>query len=130
MIKKCEVNLKSIVDGVENFFCVEGRLENHAGKIKVCYREEPAIIHIVFTAQGEAFIDRDGDYTLKLPLTQNQTTQGEIGINGNVGDLGIYTHCVEYSLTENSLEARLGYDLLLGEEAQKMELIIKATVRG
>ena len=129
MIKKCDLTLKSIVDGVENLFCVEGRLEDHAGKVKVCYRENPAIVHIVFSAQGEANIEREGDYTLRLPLKQGESTQGELGINGNTGDLGICTHYVEYSFTEVGLSARLRYDLLLGEDVQEMELQIQANAR-
>ena len=129
MIKKCDLTLKSIVDGAENLFCVEGRLEDHAGKLKVCYREDPAIVHIVFVTQGEANIDREGDYTLRLPLKQGKLTQGELGINGNTGDLGVRTHSIEYTFTEDGLSAQLRYDLLLGDDVQEMDLQIQAKVR-
>ena len=129
MIKKCDLTLKSIVDGAENLFCVEGRLEDRAGKLKVCYREDPAIVHIIFVAQGEANIDREGDYTLRLPLKQGELTQGELGINGNTGNLGVRTHRIEYTFTEDGLSAQLRYDLLLGDDVQEMDLQIQAKVR-
>lgn len=129
MIKKCDLTLKSIVDGAENLFCVEGRLEDRAGKFKVCYREDPAIVHIIFVAQGEANIDREGDYTLRLPLKQGELTQGELGINGNTGNLGVRTQSIEYTFTEDGLSAQLRYDLLLGDDVQEMDLQIQAKVR-
>ena len=125
MIRKCDLTLKSIVDGTENTFFAEGRLENFGEKIKVCYREDPAVIHVTFH-EGKAWIDREGDYSLRLALNEGELTQGEIGINGNVGELEIRTHKIEFSYLDNQLSARLRYDILLGDGVQEMELIIQA----
>ena len=125
MIRKCDLTLKSIVDGTENTFFAEGRLENFGEKIKVCYREDPAVIHVTFH-EGKAWIDREGDYSLCLALNEGELTQGEIGINGNVGELEIRTHKIEFSYLDNQLSARLRYDILLGDGVQEMELIIQA----
>ena len=129
MIRKCELTLKSIVDGAENLFTIVGRLEDHAGKIKVCYCEQPAVIHVVFGEKGQAWVDREGDYSLRLFLKEGEVTQGEIGINGNVGNLEIRTHRIEYDYSGIELTACLRYDLLLGEnDVQEMQLQICARV--
>ena len=128
MIRKCDLTLKSIVDGAENSFFAEGRLEDFGEKIKVCYREDPAVIHVTFQG-GKAWVDRGGDYSLLLELSQGEVTKGEIGINGNVGELEIRTHTIELSYIGNGLTARLKYDILLGEGIQEMELLIQAKVK-
>lgn len=128
MIKKCDLTLKSIVDGAENSFFAEGRLEDFGEKIKVCYREDPAVIHVTFH-DGKVWVDRDGDYSLRLELSQGEVTKGEIGINGNFGELEIRTHLIENAYFGDGLNARLKYDILLGEGVQEMELLIQAKVK-
>ena len=128
MIKKCDVTLKSVVDGAVNSFFAEGKLKNHDEKIELCYFEDSTEISFTFHG-GKVWLNREGDYSLRLMLVQGERTRGEIGINGNVGDLEIYTHVVEYKISKNKLTARLRYDILLGEDVQKMELHVQANAK-
>ena len=129
MIKKCDVSLKSVVDGKENKFLSVGQLETFINKIKLYYQENSATICLTF--QGvNVWVERKGDYALRLPLIEGQTSQGEIEFNGNVGHLEIHTHKVELSYLKNKLSAHLRYDLLFGDGAQEMELYIRAIVKG
>lgn len=127
MIKKCNLTLKSIVDGNENLFSVEGRLETFGDKIKLCYREDPAIIHLVFHDE-KAWIDRDGDYGLRIALVEGEQTVGEIAIGDNVGELEIRTHKILFDYFGDGLKARLRYDILLGDGVQEMDLYVEAKV--
>ena len=129
MMKKCDLTLKSIVDGEETSFYAEGRVEEFGDKIKLCYREEPAIIHVTFH-DGKAWVDRDGDYSLRLALVEGEVTKGELAINGNVGELEIRTHAVACLYQGDQLSARLKYDILLGDSAQEMELLIQACIKA
>ena len=128
MIKKCDVTLKSRADDAVNSFFAVGNLEEIDRKIKLSYYEDSNFISLTFH-DGKAWLDREGDYLLSLALIKGETTRGEIAINGNVGDLEIYTHTVEYKSSKNKLTACLRYDILLGDGAQSMELHVQANVK-
>ena len=128
MGKVCALRIKSIVDGQENIFSLDGKIEKSEKDIKLFYREEESESQVTFQ-DGKAWVDREGEYSLKLPLIEGLITQGTLGINGNSGNLDIFTHCIEYSLLNGKLSARLRYDILLGENAQEMELLIQADVQ-
>ena len=129
MKKKCSLLLKSIVDGKENLFSLEGMIEESKEELQLFYREEEAETQVIFQDR-KAWVNREGDYSLHLPLAEGLITKGELGINGNTGDLDIFTHALAYSLSNAQLTARLRYDILLGDSAQEMELLIQAVVQG
>ncbi len=128
MEKGCALLIKSIVDGKENVFSLDGRIEKSEESIKLYYREQESATQVTFQ-DGKAWVDREGDYSLQLPLIEGLITQGRLGINGNTGDLDIFTHSLSYSLQNRQLTARLRYDLLLGDNAQEMELLIQADIQ-
>ena len=128
IMKTCYLTIKSIVDGAENSFFADGKLERVDEKIKLSYCDDSALIRLTFY-DGKARVDREGDYTLCLELAQGETTRGEIGINGNVGDLEICTHAIEFAHFGDGLTARLRYDILLGDDEQKMELHVQAKMK-
>ncbi len=125
MIKKCNVTLKSVVDGAENKFQAEGFLEVLADKIKLSYREGTALTTLLFEG-GNVRVNRTGDYALRLLLIEGAVTQGELEINGNVGGLEISTRQVTFSYTESRVSVCLRYDILFDESAQEMQLHIQA----
>ena len=129
MKQNCDLTLKSIVDGSETLFYAKGALEWSDTEIKLVYQEEDASFCLTF-CDDEAFVERKGDYTLRLKLVNGELTQGEIGINGNFGELEIRTHNIEASCSEKKLNIRLRYDILLGDEAQEMELFIQGDVKA
>ena len=73
---------------------------------------------------NSAQIEREGDYTLSLPLRENQLCKGRIGIMGSEGDVGVFAHKVSYSISSDSLLLSFHYDLIFGEEKQEMKLRI------
>lgn len=125
MVKRCDLSLKSVVDGKKNLFFSVGQFEEKEDKIFLSYREDAASICITFCDEN-ACIDREGDYSLHLPLKNGKTSQGELGINGNIGTLDIYTHKLCYFFEGNKFKVCLRYDILLGDTPQKMELDIQA----
>ena len=128
IMQKCDLTLKSIVDGSETLFYAEGSIERLEEGIKLAYQDEDTAFCLTF-CNREACIERKGDYTLRLKLVKGKLTQGEIGINGNFGELEIRTHNVESLYDEKNLKARLRYDILLGDGAQEMELFIQGDVK-
>jgi uncharacterized beta-barrel protein YwiB (DUF1934 family) len=128
MDKNCVLLLKSIVDGSENVFSLEGRIEKSEDAIKLFYREEGANTQVIFQT-GKVCVNREGDYSLRIPLVEGLITKGELELNGNTGELDIFTHGLSYSLSNGQLTARLRYDILLGDNAQEMELLMQADIR-
>ena len=128
-MKECELAIASSADGQENNFTRKGEMELSAFGAKVCYLDEGASVCIYF--QGETVtIDRQGDYTLKISLQHGVVSEGVLGIGGNEGIIHTLAHKVAYSINENSLLATLHYDLLIGDEPQKMKLRILARIKN
>lgn len=124
-MKNYRLLLKSIVDGESSLLSVDAELEVVDGKTCLRYRQEPADICVTFH-QDKAWIERQGDYALRLCLCEGERTEGELGIGGSVGALQTHAHAVECDFSDGELSARLRYDLLFGEELQKMELFFRA----
>ena len=109
-------------------FSLEGRIEKSEDAIKLFYREEGANTQVIFQT-GKVCVNREGDYSLRIPLVEGLITKGELELNGNTGELDIFTHGLSYSLSNGQLTARLRYDILLGDNAQEMELLMQADIR-
>lgn len=126
-MRNCTLNITSTVDGQENVFSAQGKIDLSVESPKICYREENSIVRLVF--QGEtARIEREGDYSLKIRLERGVMQTGSLGIGGQEGEICAYAHKVSYTISENSLLALLHYDLLIGNEPQQMQLRIVARV--
>ena len=124
-MKECELTIASSADGQENNFMRKGEMELSIHCAKVRYEDEGALVCMDF--QGETLdILRRGDYTLKISLQRGVVREGNLGIGGNEGAIHTLAHKVAYSISGNSLLATLHYDLLIGDEPQKMKLRILA----
>lgn len=127
-MRVCSVMLSTKVDGVNNETIRDGEIEIFPRAAKIVYREENAQVKL--SLQGEQVeILRQGDYTLALCLKNGETTTGEIGIGGNVGEILTKTHAIEYKISEDCVVARLAYELIFGDEKQQMELRLLAKVQ-
>ena len=104
-------------------------MELSLGKVVLRYREENAWV-LLTIENGQAIIDRQGDYTLYLVLKEGESTKGLLGIGGNQGELETITHKVAYSLRKDSLLLSLQYDLHISGEIQKMKLRLLARRKG
>ena len=90
---------------------------------------ENAVIHLK-VEKNSAWIEREGDYTLFLPLKQGELRKGRLGIMGSEGDVEVFAHKVAYSIGRDSLLLSLQYDLLFGAEKQEMKLRILSRLNG
>ena len=91
------------------------------------YEEEETKTSVTL-ANGEGQLERCGAYSLSLPLKEKQTTQGQIGISGTAGDVEIYTHSLQYAIRTDSLLMTAKYDLIFGQDIQKMQIRIYAKI--
>ena len=122
-MKPCKLTIITNTDGEETSVTYNGEMKISAASTVIRYREPNALVSL--RVYGEhAEVERQGDYTLKLPLLRGALTKGEIGIGGTSGEIQTFTHKIAYSQTEQSILLSLQYDLLLGEEPQKMHLRI------
>ena len=124
-MQPCQLTITTIMDGNENSIIRKGTFALSLEKCVVCYREENADVQIVL--QGEtAFVERRGDYTLRLMLQRGKESVGVIGLGGADGEIVTYAHRVAYSMGKDSLLLSLHYDLLISGETQEMKLRLYA----
>ena len=124
-MQACKLTINTCVDGQETEFSCPGELELSAFGAKLQYRQENALVTLVFNKETVSIV-RLGDYTLKLFLQSGVRTVGYLGIGGNEGEVEIETERVDYAVRKNALLAMLHYDLIIGGEVQRMKLRISA----
>ena len=124
-MRKCNLTITTAVDGQEQEFATRGEMELSLASALLRYREENAITLLKLYG-NRASVQREGDYTLSLQLTEQALTDGSLGIGGGAGEIKTYTHKVGYSVGKDSLLAVLHYDLIIGGEKQEMKLRILA----
>ena len=124
-MQACKLTIISKADGKDVKSVRSGEIEYSADEIRLTYAEENAFVTIVLF-NGGARIRREGDYALALHLKNGEICDGELGLGGSVGTVRTKTRQVSYKLSERSLLLTLQYDLLFGEDAQKMSLRIRA----
>ncbi|MBQ8428762.1 MAG: DUF1934 family protein [Clostridia bacterium] len=126
-MQACKLTINTSVDGQETEFACEGELELSAFGAILRYRQEKALVTL--TLDGETVsVERVGDYTLSLLLKRGVRTIGRIGIGGNEGEVEVEAYRIDYAVRQNSLLAMLRYNLIIGDEEQRMQLRITARV--
>lgn len=126
-MQACKLTITTYVDGQKTEFSSQGELALSAFGATLRYRQENAVVTVTWDGENVC-IERKGDYTLKLLLQRGARTIGSIGIGGNEGEVEVETHRVEYAVSKNSLLVMLHYDLIIGGEAQRMQLRISARI--
>ena len=122
-MEQCRLTITTVVNGEESSILRVGKMKLMPLSAELSYKEENADIHLK-VENNCAWIERQGDYTLFLPLKEQELRQGTIGIMGSEGEVGVFAHKIAYSIGKNSLMLSLHYDLLFGEEKQEMKLRI------
>ncbi len=122
-MEQCRLTITTVTNGEESSIFRVGKMQLTPLAAQISYNEADAVIH-VRVENNSAQIEREGDYTLSLPLQQNKLCKGRIGIMGSEGEVGVFAHKVCYSIRRDSLLLSLHYDLIFGEEKQEMKLRI------
>ncbi len=120
-MQACKVTIATTVDGKTTEIAREGKMSLSNGGAKITYAEEDAVVTLCFE-NGEVAIDRQGDYTMRLLMKKGETCEGVLGIGGAEGRVQTQTQRLAYSLKDNSFMLSLHYDLLIGNETQKMRI--------
>ena len=76
---------------------------------------------LIFEKDGVK-LERRGDYALSLLLRQGEISEGALSFGESVGTIRVHAHKIGYSIGADCLLASLRYDLIFGEERQKMKL--------
>ena len=126
-MQACKLTITTSVDGQKTEFSSQGELSLSTFGATLRYRQENAVVTVTWDGESVC-IERKGDYSLKLLLQRGTRTIGSIGIGGNEGEVEVETHRVEYAVGKNSLLAMLHYELIIGGEAQRMQLRISARI--
>ena len=124
-MRACKVTITTLADGVENSIARNGEMDLSALGGILRYTEENASVEITLKDET-ATVERQGDYSLLIPLKKDVLCNGQLGICGNVGDVQTYTHKIAYTTTKDSLLLVLHYDLIISGETQKMRLRLLA----
>ncbi len=124
-MQPCKVTIATTADNQTTEITLKGHCSFLDGGAKLRYQDEGATVALCLE-KGEVFIQRIGDYTLRLHLKKDEVTNGVLGINGAEGEVKVKTTRIAYSISKSSLLLSLHYLLIIGSETQKMKLRIFA----
>lgn len=127
-MQACYLTITTVADDVENKLSKDAEIDLGIQSAVLRYHEENAVVDLEVRG-GNITIRRQGDYSLFLPLKNGETTLGTLGIGDSQGELRLYTHKVNYTINEESLLLLLQYDMIMGEETQKMKLRLHARLK-
>ncbi len=120
-MQACRVTIATTVDGKTTEIVRDGKMLLDYACAKIYYEEENANVAVSFE-NGQVFIEREGDYTMRLMMKKGETCDGVLGIGGSEGYVQTKTERIAYSLKEDSFMLSMHYDLLIGNETQKMRI--------
>ncbi len=123
----CKLTMVSSVDGRENKTIRMGKCGVEGEEIRFTYREEGAQVALC-VREGYALVERVGDYSMTLPLSDGEWTKGSLSIGGSEGEIPVYTEQITRKVEED-IFIELRYGLSFGEERQEMCLKIRAQFR-
>ena len=126
-MQKCRFTITTNADGVENSVSGNGELFLSISAAQLRYKERDTQTFVELL-NGEGRLTRSGAYSLSLLLKENQTIKGKIGISATEGDIDVYTHSLQYAIGKDSLLMSAKYDLIFGQEIQKMQIRIYAKI--
>ncbi len=121
----CKLTIVSSADEQTSKTVRMGKWENADEGVRLFYREASAQVELVISGD-RATVNRQGDYSLRLPLIVGAQTQGMLCVSGSEGALPVYTRSVTCVNRRDGFELLLEYELLFGEERQRMILKITA----
>lgn len=128
-MQACEFKITTTVDEKENTIIYDGKIDVSDTMVVLTYQEGASQVCITLQ-KGVAFIDRQGDYTLRLHLEEGKLHESGLGIGGAEGNVLTKTHRVKYSLEGKVFKLSLRYDLIfMADEVQKMKLNLRGKIK-
>lgn len=124
-MQKCRFTVTTLADGNETSKSGKGELTLSLTSARLEYSEADTQT-IVSLADFSVTLLRRGAYSISIPLIRGERTDGSIGIAALDGDVKVYTHTLQYRVTEDSFLLLAKYDLIFGREIQKMQLRVYA----
>lgn len=120
-MQACKITIATTADGKKTETVRDGKMALTMQSARLTYAEENAKVALIFE-NGSVVIERNGDYTMRLRMQKDEICDGTLGIGGAEGAIQTKTTRLAYVLTEKSFMLSLHYDLLIGEETQKMRI--------
>ena len=120
-MQSCKVTIATTVDNKTTEIIRDGEMLLSINGARICYLDAGAEVTLVFE-NNVVFIERKGDYSMRLYMKKGEICEGMLGICGSEGKVQTKTTRLAYSLTESTFMLSLHYDLMVGEEAQKMRI--------
>ncbi len=123
----CRVKISTTTDNHTTEIVRNGELEITPKRIRLSYTEKNAKV-LLALEDGVTTIDRQGDYTMRLRLQKGEYCAGVLGIGGCEGEVYTKTSRIAYTTREEGCTLDLHYDLIVGEETQRMRIRILAKI--
>lgn len=122
-MKKAKLTINTQIDNAsESSASYVAEISIEKDSAFLCYEEQGAKTMLTLK-NGEVLINRSGDYTFSLRLSEGRELPATLGILGSVGDIKTKTHSIQYSMTEKSFLLSIKYALIFtGNETQEMKL--------
>lgn len=125
-MQPCTLTIVTTTDGEAHTVNRTAEIELMPLSAFLRYHDEGAIVEIDLQ-NGKAKLNRTGDYTIFLPLTEGEKTLGRLGLGEDSGgNLPVTADKIAYSITKTALIASLKYRLHFGEETQTVSLRLSA----
>ena len=109
-MRNCDLTLTTTVEENRTQVKQSGKLRSSEAETTLVYNEAQATVFIKFL-KDTVIIERQGDYSLYIPLEKGKIKTGTLGIGGSEGEILVETHAIGYSLSKTALLASLSYTL-------------------
>lgn len=126
-MQPCSLKIVSVIDGAEKVFSREGEMELEAFSAILCYKEDGGRVCLRIK-NGNVFVERTGDYELRLALREGETTEGLVGLSGMEGRVQVVARKIGFSIGKNSLLLSMKYALRFdcGMQETSLRLIARS----
>lgn len=121
----CNLTIVTSADGKESTFSQNAKMELSPLSAILCYNQSDACVCIRLE-KGQVFIERRGDYTLRLTLAEGETRPGAIGLSDAEGKIMVTTHRIGYTIKERSFLLSMKYTLHFDGGSQEMKIRLVA----
>ena len=124
-MQPCFLRSVTSADGEESVFSQYAEMELTPLSAVLRYTQGDGRVFLRVSREG-VLVEREGDYALKLYLSEGQTTAGVLGLSGTEGKVETSAHRIGFSIGENSLLLSMKYTLRFDSGKQEMNVRLVA----